>query len=176
MKTICAFAGSSVGRSSQFNTEAFRLGQMIGSRGHKIIYGGGRTGLMGAFADGALSSGADVTGVIPEFLNNREVAHTEIGELVITNSMHERKSYMYKEATDFVVLPGGLGSLDETMEVLTWCQLKIINARVHILNIDGYWQPLRDLLSHIVEQGFIHSTNLDYVLWAKNADELIDNL
>ena len=176
MKTICAFAGAAKGRSAQFSSEAYRLGQMIGARGHKIIYGGGRTGLMGAFADGALSAGADVTGIIPEFLDNHEVGHKGIGELIITNTMHERKSSMYKDATDFVVLPGGLGSLDETMEVLTWCQLKLLNAKVHIFDLDGYWQPLHEMLSHIVEQGFMHSTNLDYVFWAKTADELIDKL
>ena len=176
MKTICAFAGASKGRSPQFYSEAFKLGQMIGTKGHKIVYGGGRTGLMGAFADGALSSGADVIGVIPKFLNNHEVGHKGIGKLLITDSMHERKSSMYKNATDFVVLPGGLGSLDETMEVLTWCQLKLIRARVHIFDFDGYWQPLYGLLSHIVKHGFMHSTNLDYVLWAKTADELMENL
>jgi len=176
MKTICIFAGASKGRSPIFCNEAFRIGQMIGARNHKIIYGGGRTGMMGAFADGALASGASVTGIIPEFLDKHEVAHKDVTELIITNTMHERKSAMYKDTSDFVLLPGGLGSLDETMEVLTWCQLGLLKARVHIFDFDGYWQPMQAMLSHIAEQGFMHSTNLEYVIWAKTADVLVDNL
>ena len=176
MKIICAFAGAAQGTTPNFSSEAYRLGQMIGAKGHKIIYGGGRTGLMGSFADGALSAAADITGIIPEFLDDHEVGHKGLGKLIITNTMHERKSQMYKDATDFVVLPGGLGSLDETMEVLTWCQLKLLNAKVHIFDLDGYWQPLHKMLHHMVEQGFVHRTNLNYVFWAKTADELTARL
>ena len=114
--------------------------------------------------------------IIPEFLDKHEVAHKDVTELIITNTMHERKSAMYKDTSDFVLLPGGLGSLDETMEVLTWCQLGLLKARVHIFDFDGYWQPMQAMLSHIAEQGFMHSTNLEYVIWAKTADALVDNL
>ena len=176
MKTICVFAGAANGVSPKFSKEAFRIGQMIGDKGHKIVYGGGRSGLMGAFADGALSCGANITGIIPEFLESQEVGHKEITELIITSSMHERKSLMYRNTTDFILLPGGLGSLDETMEVLTWCQLKILDAKFHIFDFDEFWQPMKRLLIHITQQGFLHSTNLDYVFWAKTADELLDNL
>ncbi len=176
MKTICVFAGAANGMSPQFSKEAFRIGQMIGAEGHKLVYGGGRTGLMGAFADGALSSGAHITGIIPEFLQSHEIGHTGVAELIITGSMHDRKSLMYKNTTDFILLPGGLGSLDETMEVLTWCQLKLLSAKFHIFDFNGFWQPMQKLLTHITEHGFMHSTNLDYVSWAKTANELLDNL
>ena len=176
MKTICIFAGAANGLSPQFSKEAFRLGQMIGARGYKIVYGGGRTGLMGAFADGAISSGGLITGIMPQFLESQEIGHKEITELIITKSMHERKSLMYKNTTDFVLLPGGLGSLDETMEVLTWCQLKILNAKFHVLDLNDFWQPMKLLLTHIAQNGFIHNTNLEYVSWSKTADELVDNL
>ena len=175
MKTICVFAGAASGSSPQFSEEAFRIGQLIGSKGHKIIYGGGRTGLMGAFADGAVTSGAHVTGIIPEFLESHEIGHKKITELIITSSMHERKSLMYKNTTDFILLPGGLGSLDETMEVLTWCQLKILRARFHIFDCNGFWQPMKKLLTHINKHGFMHDTNLSYVFWANTVDELLDN-
>lgn len=175
MKTICVFAGAANGSSPQFSEEAFRIGQIIGSKGHKIIYGGGRTGLMGAFADGAVTSGAHVTGIIPEFLESQEIGHKKITELIITSSMHERKSLMYKNTTDFILLPGGLGSLDETMEVLTWCQLKILQARFHIFDCNGFWQPMKKLLTHINKHGFMHDTNLGYVFWANTVDELLDN-
>ena len=176
MKTICVFAGAAMGNSPRLKKEVFRIGEIIGGKGHKIVYGGGRTGLMGAFADGALKAGAHITGIIPKFLESREIGHKDITELIITNSMHERKSLMYENTTDFILLPGGLGSLDETMEVLTWCQLEILNARFHIFDFNEFWQPMKKLFTHISQQGFMHGTNLDYVLWAKTADELLNNL
>jgi uncharacterized protein (TIGR00730 family) len=172
MTALCIFAGASSGNNQLFIDQASELGQRLARRGYDLVYGGGRTGMMGAFADGAISAGGQVTGIIPQFLEDREISHTDVSQLIITNSMHERKARMYQGASGFVILPGGLGTLDETMEVMTWIQLRLLKAEIFILDLDEYWQPLTGMLEHIVARGFMHSAKLDFVHWAKEAREL----
>ena len=175
-KTVCVFGGAASGNHPEYQQEATRLGQMLGARGYEVIYGGGHTGMMGALADGALSSNGTVHGVIPSFLKNREIGHEDIASLTITDTMHERKKIMYDAADAFVVMPGGLGTLDETMEVLTWVQLGLLNAPVLVLNINDYWTPMANMLNHLVKAGFMHSARLDYVRYSTETDALIDHL
>ncbi len=120
-----------------------------------LVYGGGRVGLMGAVADACKANGGRVVGVIPTFLEKREVGHREIDELIVVDSMHARKSLMVERSDAFVVLPGGFGTLDETFEILTWAQLSLHAKPVLILNVGGYWNPLAAMIDHMMAQGLV---------------------
>ena len=135
------------------------MGGLIGARGDTLIYGGGRVGLMGLTADATLEAGGKVVGVIPSFLQHLEVGHAGLNELVVTDSMHDRKRIMYERSDAFVILPGGLGTLDETMEVLTWSQLKLSDKPVVIVDVNGFWRPLLALIEHTIGAGFTREEN-----------------
>lgn len=143
-----------MGHDGVFRKSAARFGGLLGAAGIELVYGGGRVGLMGSLADAALAAGGRVTGVIPTDLKRAELAHPGISELVVVDTMHDRKREMFKRADAFVALPGGPGTLDETIEVLTWRQLRLHDKPVVVVNQDGYWQPLLDLLEHTIAQGF----------------------
>ena len=175
MACLCIFAGAASGNSSAYVEEAYALGQKLAVSGHRFIYGGGRTGLMGAFADGVIAQGGDIEGVIPEFLSDREVAHEGVSKMTITETMHERKTAMYEPADGFVILPGGLGTLDETMEVLTWRQLGKLTGPVFIFSPRGYWDHMKQLISHIEEEGFAHSKGLGQIYWQSERDALVSD-
>ena len=160
-RRICVFCGSSSRVDTRYRDSATTLGHLLAARGDELIYGGGRVGLMGLVADAALERGARVTGVIPRFLMDLEVGHGAVSELVVTDSMHERKAEMYERADAFVVLPGGLGTLDETLEVLTWSQLRLSTKPVVLVDVNGYWQPLLALIEHSIAAGFTRPENRD---------------
>ncbi|MEC8845882.1 MAG: TIGR00730 family Rossman fold protein [Pseudomonadota bacterium] len=161
IKSICVFCGSSSAVAETHKDAARRFGAILAENGVRLIYGGGRVGLMGLVADGAAQAGGEVIGVIPDFLERLEVGNREISELVVTDSMHARKAKMYELADAFVTLPGGLGSLDETFEVITWTQLKLSAKPFAVVNIDGYWQPLLALIDHVIAAGFARPANRD---------------
>ena len=161
IKSICVFCGSSSAVAETHKDAARRLGAILAENGVRLIYGGGRVGLMGLVADGAAQAGGEVIGVIPDFLERIEVGNREISELVVTDSMHARKAKMYELADAFVTLPGGLGSLDETFELITWTQLKLSAKPFVVVNIDGYWQPLLALIDHVIAAGFARPANRD---------------
>ena len=161
IKSICVFCGSSSAVAGTHKDAARRFGAILAENGVRLIYGGGRVGLMGLVADGAAQAGGEVIGVIPDFLERIEVGNREISELVVTDSMHARKAKMYELADAFVTLPGGLGSLDETFEVITWTQLKLSAKPFVVVNIDGYWQPLLALIDHVIAAGFARPANRD---------------
>ena len=161
IKSICVFCGSSSAVAETHKDAARRFGAILAENGVRLIYGGGRVGLMGLVADGAAQAGGEVIGVIPDFLERIEVGNREISELVVTDSMHARKAKMYELADAFVTLPGGLGSLDETFEVITWTQLKLSAKPFVVVNIDGYWQPLLALIDHVIAAGFARPANRD---------------
>ena len=161
IKSICVFCGSSSAVAEIHKDAARRFGAILAENGVRLIYGGGRVGLMGLVADGAAQAGGEVIGVIPDFLERIEVGNREISELVVTDSMHARKAKMYELADAFVTLPGGLGSLDETFEVITWTQLKLSAKPFVVVNIDGYWQPLLALIDHVIAAGFARPANRD---------------
>ena len=175
-QSICVFAGAAAGKTPQYAEHARRLGGMLAARQFDFVYGGGRTGLMGEFAAGALEAGGHVTGIIPRFLDNLEVGNKTVQELEIVENMHDRKAKMYNQANAFVILPGGLGTMDEMMEVLTWNQLGLINTPVFILNIDGYWDSIIAMLEHATQAGFVHSKGLYHFSVANNADDLADQI
>ena len=158
-KRICVFCGSSSRVDERYKRAAIDLGTLIAQAGRGLVYGGGKVGLMGLLADAALSAGGEVIGVIPEFLRELEVGHGAVTELVVTDSMHARKREMYERSDAFVTLPGGLGTLDETLEVLTWTQLHLSAKPIVLVDIAGYWRPLIDLIDHSIHQGFARPEN-----------------
>ena len=154
IKALCVYCGSSGTVAATYREAASKLGMLLAAAGIEIVFGGGRVGLMGLLADAALAGGGRVTGIIPARLRDAELAHQGVSELVIVDSMHERKRLMAERADAFAVLPGGIGTLDETFEMLSWKQLGLHNKPIYLVDIDGYWATLRTLLDDIVERGF----------------------
>ena len=175
MACLCVFAGAANGGSEAYCREAFSLGQALSQAGHHFVYGGGRTGLMGAFADGVIAKNGHIEGIIPEFLEDREVAHQGLAKITITETMHERKEAMYKPADGFLILPGGIGTLDETMEVLTWRQLGKLSGPVFTFSPRGYWAPMKSLIDHITQEGFAHSGGFGTIYWQESVSAIVDD-
>lgn len=156
IKSLCVFCGSKTGDNPAFSSVADDLGREMARRKIRLVYGGGRIGLMGIVADAVLQAGGEVIGVIPEFLEKMEVVHHNLTELIITDSMHARKQKMFELSDGFISLPGGLGTLDETFEILTWKQLRRHNKPIVVLNIADYWQPFMALVEANINNGFAH--------------------
>ncbi len=154
ISSVVVFCGSRVGHDPAWRSAAEALGRGLAMSGIRLIYGGGRVGLMGAVADGALAAEGAVTGIIPDFLRAREVAHPGVTDLRVTGSMHARKALMFETADAFVTMPGGLGTLDETIEIITWRQLGLHDRPVLIVNLNGWAAPLISLLNSFVSDGF----------------------
>ncbi len=173
---VCVFCGSSTGKDAIFADIAAEAGKLLARSGHSIVYGGGNIGLMGIIADAALANGGKVIGVIPDFLMQREVGHRGLTQLVIVNSMHERKKKMADLADVFVALPGGWGTLDELAEILTWRQLGLINQPIGLLNIDAFFTPLVEQMKIMSEKGFLHSTNLKFLTVENSVSKLLTAL
>ncbi len=152
--SLCVYCGSAVGFAPRYRDAARRLGQSMAENGIRLVYGGGGVGLMGIVADAVLAGGGSVVGVIPDFLESREVGHRGLSELRVVDSMHARKSLMVELSDAFAVLPGGLGTLDETFEILTWRQLRLHDKPIVLIDLDGYWGPLLRLVEHVVAEGF----------------------
>jgi uncharacterized protein (TIGR00730 family) len=154
IKRLCVYCGSSDGADPRYLAAAHELGRGLAARGVDLVYGGGRNGLMGSVADAALAGGGRVTGIIPVHLEHREVAHLGLSELIVVADMHQRKRLMAERADAFAVLPGGVGTLDETIEILSWRQLGLHQKPLFIVDIAGYWSPLAALFEHIVSSRF----------------------
>lgn len=154
IRRLCVYCGSSGGVDSLYREAASELGARLARAGIGLVYGGGRVGLMGLMADAALAAGREVVGIIPSRLRDAELAHPGATELVIVESMHERKRLMAEKADAFAILPGGIGTLDEMFEAVTWKQLGLHDKPILLVDVAGYWAPLRALLDHIVAEGF----------------------
>ena len=152
--SVCVYCGSRVGGHQGYRGIAAALGRRLAERGIGLVYGGGQVGLMGVAADAALAAGGRVTGIIPGHLHDREVSHGGVSELVIVDSMHARKTLMFERADAFVTLPGGLGTLDETIEIITWRQLGLHDKPIFLLNEQDYWRPFLALVEHVIGHGF----------------------
>lgn len=159
---VCLFCASSPHVDERYMRMAADIGDLIAARRWTLVYGGGRRGLMGVAADAALAGGADVIGIIPRHLKDKEVAHTGLGQLEITETMHQRQMRMAALADAFVVLPGGLGTLAEFFEVLTWKQLQLHDKPIYVMAADGYWDSLLGMIDHAAKEKFLHDdcTNL----------------
>ncbi|WP_416896580.1 MAG: TIGR00730 family Rossman fold protein [Minwuia sp.] len=176
LKSICVYCGSSSRAAPDFLDAAERLGRLIGSSGRALVYGGGRLGLMGRVADGALSEGGRVIGIIPEHLHKVEVQHDDVTELLIVDTMHTRKAEMVRRSDGFVVLPGGIGTLDELIEILSWRQLGLHGKPIVIVDQHGYFTPFRQLMDHIVAENFAAPAVADYVSYVDTVEAAVDAL
>jgi uncharacterized protein (TIGR00730 family) len=170
---ICVYCGSGPGTNPAFVEAARSFGEILARNGIGLVYGGGNVGMMGEIAQAVLSNGGKVTGIIPEFLVKREHANRAVDNLIVTRDMHERKRKMFEHADAFVALPGGIGTLEELVEQLTWAQLGRHKKPILIANIAGFWQPLCDLLDHMKDTQFVRD-GLDFKLLV--ADKVVDIL
>lgn len=159
--SIAVFCGSKPGHDPKQIASARALGVGMAARGIELIYGGGRVGLMGAVADAVQDAGGSVTGIIPDFLMQREIGNTKIDTLEVTDNMHSRKQRMFDLADAFVTLAGGLGTLDETIEMITWKQLKLHDKPIVVISIDGYWDMLKTTTAHFTGAGFAYASDAD---------------
>ena len=174
MDRICVYCGSSEGRDTEYVEAARALGGTLAERGIDLVYGGGHVGLMGAVADATLDAGGDVYGVMPQALVDREIAHEGLTELVVVDSMHERKARMADLADGFVALPGGFGTLEELMEVLTWAQLGFHRDPCGLLDVGDYYASLVEFFDHQVEEGFVSADHRRMVVVTADAEVLLD--
>ena len=176
MRTVCVFCGASSGRLAAYADAARSLGGTLARRGLGLVYGGGRVGLMGSVADGALAAGGEVTGVIPQELVDRELAHHGLTRLHVVGSLHERKALMAELSDAFVALPGGFGTLDELVEQLTWSQLGLHAKPIGLLDAEGYWGPLIALARHATAEGFVREADRGAIAVAHAGEALLDRL
>jgi uncharacterized protein (TIGR00730 family) len=155
LRSICVYCGSNTGNDPEFAVAAKTLGRMMAESGIRLVYGGGSVGLMGILARTVLAAGGVVTGIIPQFLKDREVMLGEVSELIVTADMHERKRIMFERADSFLALPGGIGTLEEVVEMMTWAQLDQHAKPILIANLKGFWDPLVDLFRQMARQDFL---------------------
>lgn len=172
LTSISVFCGSSPGNNDLYYQEAYHLGIFLAESNIKLVYGGAKVGLMGAVADGALSKGGSVVGVIPDFLLNKEIAHDGLTELKVVQSMHQRKSIMDELSDGAIILPGGFGTMDEMFELLTWGQLGLHKKPVGILNTDGFYDDLIACLDKMVSKNLLRQTNRDMLLVSQDINTL----
>jgi len=173
MKSITVFCASSPGFEAIYHTTAFALGQLLAEKGITVVYGGARVGLMGAVANGALHGNGKVTGVLPHFLRTKEIAHDELTEMILVESMHERKTKMNELCDGVIALPGGFGTMEELFEMLTWAQLGLHRKPIGLLNINGFYDSLLALLEHMTESGLLKETNRRMLLVSDKAEDLL---
>jgi uncharacterized protein (TIGR00730 family) len=176
IRNICVYCGSGPGTDPRFVRDATALGSIMADKGIGLIYGGGSVGLMGAVSSGAIAKGGKVTGVIPEFLSGRERPLANAQELIVTRDMHERKRIMFERSDAFVALPGGIGTLEELIEQLTWAQLGRHKKPILVLNTGGFWDPLCVLLDHMGKLAFIHTASKVNLLVADDVDDILPKL
>lgn len=176
IRSICVYCGSQPGRDPAHIEAGRALGQSVAEHNLRLVYGGGTRGIMGAVASGVMSHGGQVLGIIPEFLMNKEASKHELSalsEVVVTDDMHQRKHRMFEESDAFVTLPGGIGTLEEIVEIMTWAQLGRHHKPMVFANINGFWNPMLDLLQHMRDQGFIHTGHLVQPLVIDKAEDIV---
>ena len=173
MKRICVFCGSSPGARPEYARAARQMGTLLAQRKIGLIFGGGKVGMMGQLAQAALENSGDVIGVIPRGLHERNVAFSGLGDLRVVGSMHERKALMAELADGFIALPGGLGTLEEIFEILTWAQLGMHRKPCGLLNVTGYFTPLLDFLDRVVAEGFLDAAHRSMILVSGDPEDLL---
>jgi len=176
IRSICVYCGSSPGLNPLYKQSGKTLGRSIAEHGLELVYGGGTKGIMGAVADGVMSAGGKVTGIIPKFLMNKEATEHALGqlnELIVTDDMHQRKHLMFQRSDAFVTLPGGIGTVEEIVEMMTWAQLGHHKKPMVFANINGFWDPMIALLDHMKAEGFIHTSHLVKPLIVDRAEDIV---
>ena len=173
MKSICVFCGSSMGYHPIYEKSAYDLGKHIASENIRLIYGGGSVGLMGVMADAAIENDGEVVGIIPRFLYEKEVGHDGVTELIIVESMHERKHKMAELSQGFIAMPGGIGTMEELFEIFTWSQLALIKKPVALFNVNRYYNHIIAFLENMVTEGFLMDNNLKSLIISHNIHEMV---
>ncbi|KXF78068.1 lysine decarboxylase [Paramesorhizobium deserti] len=176
IRSICVYCGSSPGLNPLYKQSGKLLGHSIAEHGLELVYGGGTKGIMGAVADGVMSAGGKVTGIIPKFLMNKEATEHALGqlnELIVTDDMHQRKHLMFQRSDAFVTLPGGIGTVEEIVEMMTWAQLGHHEKPMVFANINGFWDPMITLIDHMKAEGFIHTSHLVKPLIVDRAEDIV---
>jgi uncharacterized protein (TIGR00730 family) len=176
IQSLCVFCGSRVGADPAFTEAAEQLGRRLAQRGVRLIYGGGSIGLMGVVMQAVLENGGEVSGVIPEFLMRREVGNPDLTELIVVDSMEARKRRMFELADAFAVLPGGIGTLDETIEIITWQQLGLHSKPIAFLSVGDYWKIFESLIEQVVTQGFADAAVRNLFAVAGDVESLLATL
>ena len=176
LRSVVVFCGASEGYDNTYREVAYELGSYLAKNEIRLIYGGAKVGLMGALADGALQNGGHVTGVIPNFLETSEIANNNITELVRVDTMHDRKMKMYELSDGIITLPGGWGTMDEMFEMLTWAQLGLHKKPQGILNINGYYEPLKAMMDLMTQEGFLDECNNKMLLTSDSIEDLIGQM
>lgn len=176
VKSVCVYCGASSGTSESFVNIAKELGRELAERGIRLIYGGGGIGLMGAVADATMAAGGQVVGIIPQHLERAELGHRGLTELKIVDTMHTRKRMMFDMSDAFIILPGGMGTLDETFEIITWRQLGMHDKPIVLINHDSYWEPFLDLVDHVIDNGFARPAARQLFSVVGNVNRLFDLL
>jgi len=176
MKRIAVYCGSSTGLKDIFKQEAYKLGATLANKNIGLVYGGAKVGLMGTVADGALSQGGNVIGILPYFLAEKELQHAQLSEIVFVETMHERKAKMSELSDGFIALPGGFGTIEELFEMLTWAQLSLHRKPVGILNTEGYYDSLLQFIKTMNLNGFLKEEYLNLLLVSENIDTLLDKM
>jgi len=173
---LCVFCGSQFGDNPDFRGAASALGAAMAANKTALVFGGGKVGLMGACADAVLAGGGQVVGVIPEFLRDKELAHPRAHEMVVVPDMHTRKRIMFERSDAFCILPGGIGTLDEFFEIITWRQLHRHNKPIVVLNVAGYWSHMKGLLDTIIDRGFAHPGHSHLVDFVTRVADVIPHI
>lgn len=176
IKSVCVYCGSRMGNKPYYEKLAKNMGHLVAEHNMQLVYGAGSIGLMGTVARAAADRGADVIGIIPEHLDAVEITQDGLSELHVTDDMHERKKMMFDRSDAFIVLPGGLGTLDETMEMMTWAQLSLHAKPIVLVNYKDFWTPLMELIKHVVDDGFASPDHADLIKEVKSAEEAIEYL
>ena len=173
MKRVTVFCGSSDGNQDSYKAQAMSLGQTLAGQNIGLVYGGAKIGLMGAVADGCLMKGGTVIGVLPTFLSAKEIAHEGLTELILVESMHERKLKMNELCDGVIALPGGFGTMEELFEMLTWAQLGLHGKPIGLLNVDGFYNSLITMIQEMVDHGFLKEINRQMLLVSHDMDDLL---
>lgn len=176
IKSLCVYCGSSDRGSPTHHDAALHLGGLMAKAGIRLVYGGGRIGMMGRIADAVMERGGEVIGIIPQFLEQVEVGHSGVTQLIVTDNMHDRKQKMAEMSDAFLIMPGGLGTLEETFEILTWKQLGLHQKPVIIADIEGYWHHLTELIDHMIAENYAKAENRALFHVIDNIDELLPAL
>jgi len=176
MKRITVFCGSSFGTDAIFEEQAYLLGKILANKNIGLVYGGANVGLMGAVANGALANGGEAIGVLPNFLRSKEIAHKGLTQLILVETMHERKTKMNDLCDGVIALPGGFGTLEEFFEMLTWGQLGLHKKPMAILNVAGFYNPLLEMMQTMVHKGLLKQANHEMVLVSDTIDDLLSKM
>ena len=174
MKSICVYCGSSDSVSPDYLSAAHEMGRVLVERGHRLIYGGGKTGLMGAIADGVLEGGGDVIGVITPSMNSSALAHKGVTSMDVVPDLHARKARMHQLSEGYIAMPGGFGTLDELFETITWSQVGEHQKPIGILNVNNYFAPLMGALNHSVQEGFIFKEHYDAIAYESDPEKILN--